>query len=182
MVSTLSSLRWRSHSMRAASPSSIGPMGLIVILSANVAGRHIDRFGIRATLATGMTLLGLGVLCWALFDTSATYLSLVLPAVVVMSLGQGIAFVALTAASLTDVEERFHGVAGAVNITAQQVGGSVGVALLVLLATAVGSDTPNAAVSVNGSRWAFVAAAALCIAVAVTTMLDHRSLRRNHNN
>jgi hypothetical protein len=54
----------------------------------------------------------------------------VLPAEIVMSLGMGFAFVALSSTALIDVDARDAGVASALVNTTQQVGGSLGTALL----------------------------------------------------
>ncbi len=60
--------------------------------------------------------------------TAAT--STVLPAEIVMSLGMGLAFVALSSTALIGVEDHDAGVASALVNTTQQVGGSLGTALL----------------------------------------------------
>lgn len=63
-----------------------------------------------------------------------------------VSARQGLAFTAMTAASLTGVDPAHHGVAGAVNITAQQVGSGLGVAVV----TAIAAEGPGAAGEIAG--------------------------------
>lgn len=111
------------------------PMSVLVAVSSNVAGRLLPRFGQRRILLAGLALLGAGVALWVRTPADGDYLAHILPGVAVMAVGQGLAYTALTAASLTGVPGARHGVAGAFNITAQQVGSSVGVAALVAFAS-----------------------------------------------
>lgn len=120
------------------------PMGVVVVVSSTIAGRVMVRVGQRRLLITGLLLIAAGVALWALAPLDGRYWLHVLPAVVVMSIGQGTAFAGMTAASLTGVPQGEHGVAGGLNVTAQQLGGSVGVAALVTLAASAGTTvTPE---------------------------------------
>ena len=68
----------------------------------------------------------------------------VLPAEIVMSLGMGFAFVALSSTALVGVDDRDAGVASALVNTTQQVGGSLGTALLnTIAATATATYVTN---------------------------------------
>ncbi|WP_409494326.1 DHA2 family efflux MFS transporter permease subunit [Amycolatopsis sp. cmx-11-12] len=138
------------------------PMGVVVVLSSTMAGRVMDRVGLRRLLITGLLLIAAGVALWALTPLGGSYWAHVLPAVVVMSIGQGIAFAGMTAASLTGVPQGEHGVAGGLNVTAQQLGGSVGVAALVTFAASVGStETPVSTLA--GYHAAYYAAVVLLL-------------------
>ncbi|MFD0891723.1 MFS transporter, partial [Streptosporangium algeriense] len=107
------------------------PMGLTVIVSSTITGRTMARVGQRPFLVYGMPLIGLGVLMWCWTPVDGDYWLNLLPGIIVMSIGQGTTFPALTAAALTGVPQRQHGIAGAVNVTTQQIGSSIGVAALV---------------------------------------------------
>jgi EmrB/QacA subfamily drug resistance transporter len=137
----------------------IMPMGLIVIVVSTVTGRLLARFGQRVFLVYGMPFIGLGILTWVWAGDSASYWQL-LPGIVLMSIGEGTTFPALTAASLTDVPQAQHGVASAVNVTAQQIGSSIGVAALVAIAAAA-TVGPGSAAQVDGYHVAYIAAAVL---------------------
>ncbi|MBT2207782.1 MFS transporter [Actinomadura sp. NEAU-AAG7] len=141
----------------------IVPMGLIVMVSANVAGRVLARVGQRPLIVGGLLLIAFGVgVLWARTPLGGGYRADVLPGIAVMSVGQGLAFAALTAASLTDVPQARHGVAGALNVTSQQLGGSLGVAALVTVAHAAGSPgTPSGVL--DGYHAAYVAGAAVAV-------------------
>ena len=150
---------------------SILPMGITVVLSANVAGRVMAKVGQRALLITGLLLIAAGVGLWALTPLDGDYWLHVFPAVLVMSVGQGVAFAGLTAASLTGVPQHQHGVAGGLNVTAQQLGGSVGVAALVTLAATVTTSADPQDV-LSGYHTAYLASiAAIVVGIAFITAL-----------
>ncbi|MFK0250419.1 MFS transporter [Amycolatopsis azurea] len=112
------------------------PMGIVVTFSAQVAARLLPRTGSRPLLAGGLTLIAAGIGAWLGIGTDSDYYSGLLPGIVVMSVGQGLAFPAMTTAALTGVPTSRHGVASAVNITAQQVGSSLGVTVIASIAAA----------------------------------------------
>ncbi|KAB2344481.1 MFS transporter [Actinomadura rudentiformis] len=149
----------------------IVPMGLIVMVSANVAGRVLTRVGQRPLIVSGLLLIAAGVgALWTRTPVEGAYLPHVLPGIAVMSVGQGLAFAALTAASLTDVPLERHGVAGALNVTAQQLGGSLGVAALVTVSQAA-DTTANAAGVLDGYHAAYLAGAAVAVIGALVIAL-----------
>jgi hypothetical protein len=92
-----------------------------------------------------------------------------------MSIGQGLAFTAMTVASLTGVEPDRHGVAGAANITTQQVGSGLGVAVVTTIAAA--ATTPGTTGEISGYHAGIAAAAAAGILGAAATAC---TLRRHH--
>jgi MFS family permease len=147
------------------------PLGLTVIVASNVAGRLLQRSGLRQILALGQGLLAVGGAAWALATTAeVAYWARLLPALVTFAAGSGIAFTAMTAASLTDVPDEERGVAGGLNLTAQQMGAALGVAAMVALAASRADaldGTPEAVLA--GYRTALFAAAATCGVAAVIT-------------
>lgn len=150
------------------------PMGLTVIVSSTITGRTMARIGQRAFLVYGMPLIGLGVLTWFWTPAHGHYWLNLLPGIIIMSVGQGTTFPALTAAALTGVPQRQHGVAGAVNVTTQQIGSSIGVAVLVAVASASTTGTGTRA-QLSGYHAAYVTAA---VATFVGTVFIALALRR----
>lgn len=118
------------------------PLTLLSMIGAGrLAPRCIGRFGMRATLSVGMILNGLGVaLVSAVMTVGGSFYAL-LPASVLWGIGGGLVFVTVFASAGTGVGPAEQGVAGAMVSTAQQVGGAVGLAVLVAIAnsTFVGS-------------------------------------------
>ncbi|WDO04756.1 MFS transporter [Streptomyces murinus] len=118
---------------------SLVPMSLTVFLTANFAtGRLLARYGPRALMVTGLLLIGAGTALWITTPAHGSYLLHVLPGLVISGFGQGLNFPAMTTSGLSDVPPKQHAVAGAVNVVAQQIGSSAGVAALVLLAATTG--------------------------------------------
>ncbi|WP_433269148.1 MFS transporter [Actinosynnema sp. CS-041913] len=153
------------------------PMGMIVVVSSNIAGRMMARVGQKPLLILGLLLIAAGVGLWAVTPLDADYWLHIFPAVAVMSVGQGVAFAGLTAASLTGVPQHEHGVAGGLNVTAQQLGGSVGVAALVTLAASLGfADTPQGLL--DGYHAAYLAAVAVLLLGIVVITVVMRGPRR----
>jgi EmrB/QacA subfamily drug resistance transporter len=153
------------------SGAAIVPMGIIVIAAATVAGRLMGRIGQRPLIIVGLVLIAVGVgVLWSNSPLNGNYWDAVLPGVAVMSVGQGLAFAAMTAASMTGVPQEQHGVASAFNVTAQQIGGSIGVAALVTVAHSFTSGTSPAAI-LRGYHAAFAVAGAVSAVGAVVIAL-----------
>jgi predicted MFS family arabinose efflux permease len=149
----------------------IVPMGLTVIVSARVAGRLMPRTGPRPLLVGGMILIAVGVATWTTIGTGTTYLFGLLPGILTMSVGQGFAFTAMTAASLTGVDPDRHGVAGGLNITAQQVGIGIGVAVLAVIAAGTAGTGPEGVLQGYHAAIAVAAAAGGVAAVVIAAVL-----------
>jgi EmrB/QacA subfamily drug resistance transporter len=118
------------------------PLTAMVFLSSTLSARLlVERIGSRALIAGGITLSTGGLLWLSQLSETSNYLSLVGP-LLVFGLGNGIAFVPLTTAALDGVATEDAGAAsGLVNVM-QQLGGSLGLAVLV---TVFGTASTNAA-------------------------------------
>ena len=84
---------------------------------------------------TGLCLSAIGLGIFTLLGVNSTYVGLVLPAIVIVSVGMGLSFVAMSSTSLLGVEPEDAGVASALVNTTQQTGGSLGAALINTIAT-----------------------------------------------
>jgi EmrB/QacA subfamily drug resistance transporter len=107
-----------------------------IFVGANLGGRTATRFGLRRTLAASMAIgaIGSAALGFGL-STQSSYAALV-PALLVLGLGQGSAFTTMYAAASSGVAARYQGVASGIASTGQQVGAAVGLAALVAVANA----------------------------------------------
>jgi EmrB/QacA subfamily drug resistance transporter len=158
----------------------------IMITATSVNIRFLGRIGPRPLLTAGM-LLGAGAMVWlAQLTPSSSYAGHILPALLVMGVGMGNIFAPAIASATYGVGPRDSGVASAMVNTMQQVGGSVGTALLSsIFASAVtsyvGAQRPSpqllGAAAVHGYTVAFWVAAGVFAfgAVVVGTMM--RSIR-----
>ncbi|MFG2905104.1 MFS transporter [Kitasatospora sp. NPDC048286] len=145
------------------------PMSLAVFLTANFAtGRLLAKHSPRTLMAVGLVLIGVGTGLWLGTPQDGDYLLHVLPGLVVSGIGQGLNFPSMTSAGLSGVPERQHAVAGAVNVVTQQIGASVGVALLVLVAATTEDQ-------LAGYHLAYVTAAAACVLGAVFIAVRRRA-------
>ena len=111
------------------------PFSMGVITGATSASRLLPRFGPRFVIMTGLCLSAIGLGIFTLLGVNSTYVGLVLPAIVIVSVGMGLSFVAMSSTSLLGVEPEDAGVASALVNTTQQTGGSLGAALINTIAT-----------------------------------------------
>ncbi|XAS64309.1 MFS transporter [Micrococcaceae bacterium Sec5.8] len=106
------------------------PFSAGVILSAGIASQLLPRFGPRFVTFTGFMLMSGAMLGFAQLTPSSSYLSAVLPFMILASLGFGLIFVPLSSTALSAVEVRDSGIASATLNTSQQIGGTIGIAAL----------------------------------------------------
>jgi EmrB/QacA subfamily drug resistance transporter len=136
------------------------PLSLAAFGTARFAtGRLLSRHGQRPLLVAGLLLIAVGVTLWVGTGPSGGYWARMLPGLVVMGVGIGFTFPTMTAAALTGVAQQRHGVAGAVNVTAQQTGAGIGVAALVVIAAASGTGGTAA---LHGYHLAYATAGVAC--------------------
>jgi len=126
------------------------PFALGVIVAAGAATNLLPKLGPRITMTAGLLLAALGLLWLTQIGVHTSYWTHLFPQLIVMSLGMGLAFTALSSTALTNVQEQDSGVASAVLNSTQQVGASLGAALLNTIA-ATATATYLAA---NGPRLA----------------------------
>lgn len=106
------------------------PMAAAMMPMSTVAVRIAEKVGIGRTMIAGIAVFCLGLLVLAVqASADGGYLS-VLPGLVILGLGQGIAMTPSTAAITETLPAEKQGVASALNDTTREVGGAVGVALL----------------------------------------------------
>lgn len=106
------------------------PFSVGVGISAGIASQALPRFGPRYVSFTGLLMASVGMLLLTRLEPASSYVSDILPALMVLSLGMGLVFVPISATALFGVGNHDAGVASAVLNTAQQIGGALGTALL----------------------------------------------------
>ena len=105
------------------------PFSVGIILGAGVAANLLPKVGPRPLMIPGLIAGGVGMLLLAELQADSGYLTHVLPAMVIMSLGMAFVFIP-TASVLHAIDQHDAGVASAMISTSQQVGGSLGTALM----------------------------------------------------
>jgi EmrB/QacA subfamily drug resistance transporter len=110
------------------------PLAVSVVVGTRVGGRIVGRIGIPRTLAAGMAFGAAGLFLYMRLPADGSLADLI-PGMIIAGLGQGVAFTTMYVAASTGVAEGNQGIASATAMTAQQLGGSIGLALLVALLT-----------------------------------------------
>jgi EmrB/QacA subfamily drug resistance transporter len=157
------------------------PFSMGIITGATLASRFLPRFGPRMVMLGGLTMAALGLFLFSTLDIHSSFISIVLPAEIIVSLGMGLSFVAMSSTSLFGVADEDAGVASALVNSTQQTGSSLGAALINTIATsatvsyiAAHGHSPSAlaAGSIHGYTTAFTfAAIVLACAAAVAFAL-----------
>jgi hypothetical protein len=132
-----------------------------------IASRVLPRVAPRLLMTPGLVVAALGMALLTRIRVDSTYLSEILPAELLVGLGVGCVMVPAFSVATQGVDPRETGVASALVNTAQQVGGSIGAALLNAVATSTTADYVAAG---GSSRMAGLvrgySAAAACAAIA----------------
>lgn len=153
------------------------PMTLLVVVTATISSTRLQRrFGPRRLVPVGMALSGVAMLYLTRLGLDSSYATDVLPALLLVGTGLGLIFPTAVNNATLGVEPGDSGVASATFNATQQVGGSLGTALLSTLAASAttsylaGSDRGAALVAnaaVHGYTTAFAWSAAIFAAGAV---------------
>jgi EmrB/QacA subfamily drug resistance transporter len=135
------------------------PMTFSIMISATTAQtRLMPRTGARPLIGAGLALGAVGMLYLTGIGTDSSYAAHVLPGLIIMGLGLGMVFAPAMSSATLGVEPGDAGVASAMVNTMQQIGGSIGTALLSTLAA---SATTSALATGGAPTKAVVAQAAV---------------------
>jgi EmrB/QacA subfamily drug resistance transporter len=151
---------WHYSILRAGLAITPGP--LVVAAVSGPAGRVASRVGFRPVLLVGAACFVSGLAWYATrVGLHPDYLARWLPPTIITGLGIGLTFPVLGAAAVSSLHPDRFAVGSAVNQTARQVGGAIGVALLVVLLA--NPRTPAAALTNFRHLWLYSASmAAAC--------------------
>jgi len=117
------------------------PANLIMAaFSLGLSAKLVVRFGLKAPLAVGLSLAALGLLLFAYAPAADSLFTHVMPGMVLLGLGAGIAFNPVLLAALGDVEPHQTGLASGVVNTSFMMGGALGLAVLASLAASRTQD------------------------------------------
>jgi EmrB/QacA subfamily drug resistance transporter len=149
-----------------------------IMLSAGLASSFAPRVGVRVVSAIGLVIAAAGLLLLTRIPVDGSYVSSVLPSLLLTSFGMGGVFVSLTLVATTGLEDEDQGLASGLFNTSQQIGGALGLAVLTTIAAGQTSNDSHAAL-VHGFRYAFAGSAVFLLAalVALTAMLRSHHVR-----
>jgi EmrB/QacA subfamily drug resistance transporter len=159
------------------------PMPLSIMISATqVGGRLLPRVGPKILIFIGAIVAGIGLLLLLRTGVDSTYAGTVLPALIVIGLGMGTIFSSAMNTATTGVARQDAGVASATVNTMQQIGGSIGTALLSTIFADVVKDKLSdlhaaptklqaAQATIDGYHTAFAISAGVLFVVAIASGL-----------
>lgn len=146
------------------------PLAGAITASAAVASKLLPRTGPRLLIAVGLVIAAVAALMLATAGGDASYAADVLPGFVVMGLGVGPMFVAISVGAMSEVPHEESGLASGLMMTGHEVGAALGVAVL----TTVAGDLTTRAGLIDGHGAAFVTVAAILLGLLVPTALVPR--------
>jgi MFS family permease len=113
------------------------PFPIILAIVSNTTPRLIPKYGFKPFLVIGTSLIIIGMLWLSQITIESSYALGILPAVIVMAAGMGMSFVAVSIAATSGVPGHEAGLASGLLNTSQQMGGALGLAILVGVSTSV---------------------------------------------
>jgi MFS family permease len=134
------------------SPLEVGlaflPANLIMgAFSIGLSARLVMRFGFRIPLSAGLFVAAAGLVLFARAPVDGSFVVDVLPSMILLGVGAGMAFNPVLLAAMSDVDPSESGLASGVVNTAFMMGGALGLAVLVSLAS---SRTDSLRASAHG--------------------------------
>ena len=145
---------------------------IMAVFSLGLSAKLVMRFGIRLPLALGLLLAGIGLLLFARAPVDGNFAVDVLPSMILLGIGAGMAFNPVLLAAMSDVAPSESGLASGVVNTSFMMGGALGLAVLASLAASrtdsllASGDAPLAALT-GGYHAAFLVGAVFAVAAAV---------------
>ena len=159
------------------SPLEVGlaflPANLIMaVFSLGLSAKLVMRLGLRVPLAAGLLVSAVGLVLFARAPVDGNFVADVLPSMILLGLGAGMAFNPVLLAAMSDVEQSEAGLASGVVNTSFMMGGAIGLAVLASLAasrsdTLLAADEPPLAALTGGYHAAFLVSAVFALAAAV---------------
>jgi EmrB/QacA subfamily drug resistance transporter len=151
------------------------PLTFGVGISAGISSQLLSRLGTRPVIVVGSLLAAAGVFYLSRIPVHGSYLSDLLPGMMIMSLGLGAVFVGVTTAANAGVPGEQAGIAAALLNASQQVGGALGLAIFSAIATSrtthlLAAQTPQADALTSGFQRALLAGSIFLAASAVLAL------------
>jgi len=152
------------------------PLSLTIIGASALASRLVDRFTPKPVLITGLAIGTGGFIFLTQLSGHNDYLNHVLPAMVILGLGFGMSFVPATIAATSGVAPEDSGLASGLLNATQEIGGSLGLAILSTVATTRIANTLHGGAALpvaltHGFTGAFTVSGLLCAASAVLALV-----------
>jgi EmrB/QacA subfamily drug resistance transporter len=147
------------------------PLAVAIILSAGIASSLVTKVGFKPILALGMGLIAIGLVWFAQVSADGSFLGDILGPSLFAAVGLGFAFVPVTIAAVSGVEDREQGLASGLINTSQQVGGALGLAILAAVANGIINGSRDPVKLTEGFQAAFLVGAAFAVVGLIATLL-----------
>ena len=149
---------------------------IMAVFSAGVSAKLVMRYGIRGPLWVGLLIAAIGLAWLARAPLDGSFMVDVLPSMVLLGIGAGMAFNPVLLAAMNDADPHESGLASGVVNTSFMMGGAVGLAILASLSDARTRSLAEAGVeglaALNGGyQFTFLLGAALTAAGALVAAL-----------
>jgi predicted MFS family arabinose efflux permease len=145
------------------------PVAIATGLGAHLGTHLVGHAGLRRAMAFAFILVSVGTMLLSRVSADGSYLANVLPGMLVAGLGLGIALVGVALSVLTGAAAEETGMLSGLNTTGHEVGGSLGIAVLVSIATSSSVMTPAALA--NGIGDAFLVASIIATVGGIVASL-----------
>src|SRR5215210_48784 len=159
------------------SPLQVGlaflPANLIMgAFSIGLSAKLVMRYGIRKPLAVGLVMAAAGLALFVRAPVDGSFVVDVLPSMILLGVGAGMAFNPVLLAAMSDVQESDAGLASGIVNTSFMMGGALGLAILASLAASrtdslSASGHGHLSALAGGYHAAFLVGAAFALAAAV---------------
>jgi EmrB/QacA subfamily drug resistance transporter len=137
------------------------PVTVVMLLLSARSGALAQRIGARIPLTIGPLVIAAGLLLMTRIDPGDSYVSSVLPAVIVFGFGLTLVVAPVTATVLAAADVRHSGIASGINNAVARVAGLLAVAVLPLVAGLTGDKFYDPSAMADGFQIAMVACAGL---------------------
>jgi MFS family permease len=154
--------------------AAIVPMTVLLAAGPLAAKRLLPRFGPRCLILAGGILTTTGVAWMSLLPNQSDYAARILGPMLVIGAGIGLVLLPLAASATAGIEARYAGLASGLFNTARQLGGAIGLAVLVTIAATATRHShlaSPAAATVHGYRIALLICAAVSLASVLIALL-----------
>jgi EmrB/QacA subfamily drug resistance transporter len=155
------------------------PVTFVMLLFSARSGALAQRIGPRLPLTVGPLVLAASLLAMSTIDTDSSYLTSILPSVLLLSVGLVIVVAPVTATTLASAPDERAGVASAVSNAVSRTGQLFAIALLPAIGGLTGSEYDDPSAIVSAFQTAVLFSAGLCVIGAAIAwfMIDNKCLQ-----
>jgi MFS family permease len=139
------------------------PAGLVVMAGSTRIAPVINRFGTQRLIAVAFVALGGGYLLFLRMGDNPSYVTLVLPTMLLLGLGFALGFPSLNVQAASGVANEEQGLASGLLNTSFQIGGAVGLAVVAAVVTSQTGSSTTSAAQLHGYRDGVLVAAAVAL-------------------